>query len=161
MKMLNRMLKDAKNTEYKDRIYYAMADVAMENKNETDGVKYLRKSVASSTNNNRQKVKSSLDVANILFKNSDYVLSQAYFDTAVMTMDRTYPGYDSLLNISVMLTDLVSNLTCVLPPWTRCNATPSSTRLLKTTRLSRNALRSRERLRRSWRSTAATRSQNR
>ncbi|MBR4837404.1 MAG: tetratricopeptide repeat protein [Bacteroidales bacterium] len=111
MKMLNRMLKDVKNAEYKDRIYYAMADVAMENKNESDGVKYLRKSVASSTNNNRQKVKSSLDVANILFKNSDYVLSQAYFDTAVMTMDRTYPGYDSLLNISVMLTDLVSNLT--------------------------------------------------
>ncbi|MBR6437853.1 MAG: tetratricopeptide repeat protein [Bacteroidales bacterium] len=111
MRMLKRMLKDVKNTEYKDRIYYAMADVALDNNNEKDGVKYLRKSVATSTNNNMQKIKSSLDVANILFDNSDYILSQAYFDTAVMTMDRNYPGYDSLLNLSVMLTDLVSNLT--------------------------------------------------
>ena len=111
MKMLNKMLKDTKNTDYKDRIYYAMADVALDNKNQKDGVKYLRKSVAASTSNNLQKIKSSLEAANILFSNSDYILSQAYFDTAVMTMNRDYPGYDSLLNLSVMLTDLVSNLT--------------------------------------------------
>ena len=113
MRMLKRMLKDVKNTDFKDRIYYAMADVALENNNETDGVKYLRKSVASSTNNNMQKIKSSLDAADILFSNNEYVLSQAYFDTAVMTMDRNYPGYDSLLNLSVMLTDLVSDLTVI------------------------------------------------
>jgi Predicted N-acetylglucosaminyl transferase len=111
MKMLNKMLKDNKNTDFKDRIYYAMADVALDNNNEKAGVNYLRKSVAASTTNNIQKIKSSLDVADILFANNDYVLSQAYFDTAVMTMDRSYPGYDSLLNLSVMLTDLVSNLT--------------------------------------------------
>lgn len=111
MKMLNNMLKDSKNTDFKDRIYYAMAGVALENQNVDDGVKYLRRSVATSTTNNMQKIKSSLDCANILFGNNDYILSQAYFDTAVMTMDRTYLGYDSLLNLSVMLTDLVSNLT--------------------------------------------------
>jgi len=111
MKMLNNMLKDSKNTDFKDRIYYAMAGVALENQNVDDGVKYLRRSVATSTTNNMQKIKSSLDCANILFGNNDYILSQAYFDTAVITMDRTYPGYDSLLNLSVMLTDLVSNLT--------------------------------------------------
>ena len=113
MKMLKKMLKDVKNTDFKDRIYYAMADVALENNNETDGVKYLRKSVASSTTNNMQKIKSSLDAADILFSNNEYILSQAYFDTAVMTMDRNYPGYDSLLNLSVMLTDLVSDLTVI------------------------------------------------
>lgn len=111
MKMLNNMLKGSKNTDFKDRIYYAMAGVALENQNVDDGVKYLRRSVATSTTNNMQKIKSSLDCANILFGNNDYILSQAYFDTAVMTMDRTYLGYDSLLNLSVMLTDLVSNLT--------------------------------------------------
>ena len=111
MKMLNKMLKDYKNNDYKDRIYYAMADVALDNSNKPDGIKYLRKSVAVSRNNDLQKIKSSLDAATLLFGNSDYVLSQAYYDTAVMTMDRTYPGYDSLLNLSVMLTDLVGNLT--------------------------------------------------
>ena len=111
MKMLRKMLKDNKNTDYKDRIYYAMAEVALEKNNEKDGIKYLRESVANSKTNNIQKVKSSLDVASLLFNNNDYVLSQAYYDTAVMTMNRNYPGYDSLLNLSVMLNDLVGNLT--------------------------------------------------
>lgn len=110
MKMLRKMLKDSKNVDFKDRIYYTMAGVALDRDNETDAVKYLRKSVATSTTNNNQKIRSSLDVADILFGNSEYVLSQAYFDTAVMSMDRSYPGYDSLLNMSVMLTDLVGNL---------------------------------------------------
>ena len=111
MKMFWKMLKDSKNTEYKDRIFYAMSDIALKKNNEELGIKYLRKSVATSTTNNRQKVKSSLKVASMLFDNKDYVLSQAYYDTVVMTMDRTYPEYDSLLNLSVMLSDLVDNLT--------------------------------------------------
>ena len=111
MKMFWKMLKDTKNTEYKDRIYYAMSDVALRENNEPLGIKYLRNSVATSRNNNRQKVKSSLKAATMLFNNRDYVLSQAYYDTVVMTMDRTYPEYDSLLNLSVILTDLVESLT--------------------------------------------------
>ncbi len=111
MKMFWKMLDDVKNIEYKDRIYFAMSDVALRNSNEDLGIKYLRSSVASSKTNPRQKVKSSLKVATMLFDNKDYMLSQAYYDTVVMTMDRTYPEYDSLLNLSVMLSDLVANLT--------------------------------------------------
>ena len=110
MKMFWKMLNDSKNTEYKDRIFFAMSDIALRENNEPLGIKYLRNSVATSKNNPRQKVKSSLKVATMLFDNKEYVLSQAYYDTVVMTMDRTYPEYDSLLNLSVMLTDLVDNL---------------------------------------------------
>ena len=111
MKMFWKMLDDVKNVEYKDRIYFAMSDVALRNSNEDLGIQYLRSSVANSKTNPRQKVKSSLKVAGMLFDNKDYILSQAYYDTVVMTMDRTYPEYDSLLNLSVMLSDLVANLT--------------------------------------------------
>ena len=111
MKMFWKMLDDTKNKEYKDRIFYAMSDVAIRENNEELGIKYLRNSVATSKTNDRQKVKSSLKAASMLFDNKDYVLSQAYYDTVVMTMDRTYPEYDSLLNLSVMLSDLVANLT--------------------------------------------------
>lgn len=111
MKMFWKMLDDVKNVEYKDRIFYAMSDVAFREANEDLGIKYLRYSVATSRTNDRQKVKSALKAANMLFDNKDYVLSQAYYDTVVMTMDATYPEYDSLLNLSVMLSDLVANLT--------------------------------------------------
>lgn len=111
LKMLRKMLKDTKNTNYKDRIYYAMSDVVLREGDRQAGIDYLRKSVAASSTNVNQKIKSSMEVADMLFSDGEYVLSQAYFDTAVMSMDRTYPGYDSLLNLSVMLSDLVGNLT--------------------------------------------------
>lgn len=111
LKMLRKMLKDTKNTNYKDRIYYAMSDVVLREGDRQAGIDYLRKSVAASRTNVNQKIKSSMEVADMLFSDGEYVLSQAYFDTAVMSMDRTYQGYDSLLNLSVMLSDLVGNLT--------------------------------------------------
>ena len=111
MKMFWKMLDDVKNIEYKDRIYYSMSDIALQHDNEPLSIQYLKKSVATSRTNDRQKVKSSLKLAGMLFENSDYILSQAYYDTVVMTMDRTYPEYDSLLNLSVILGDLVANLT--------------------------------------------------
>lgn len=111
MKMFWKMLDDTKNVDYKDRIFYAMSEVALKRNYEDLGIKYLRNSVATSKANDKQKVMSSLKVASMLFDNKDYILSQAYYDTVVMTMDRSYPEYDSLLNLSVMLSDLVENLT--------------------------------------------------
>ena len=110
MKMFRKMLNDANNIEYHDRIYFAMYEVALKNNNEPFAIECLKKSVASSRDNNNQKIKSSLTAATMLFDNSDYVLSQAYYDTAVMSMDRTYEGYDSLLNLTVVLSELVENL---------------------------------------------------
>lgn len=111
MKMFWKMLDDNKNSDYKDRIYYAMADIAIRESNESLGIEYLKKSVATSSNNKKQKVMSSLKVATMLFNNKEYITSQAYYDTVVMSIDRTYPEYDSLLNLSVVLGDLVANLT--------------------------------------------------
>ena len=111
MKMFWKMLDDYKNADYKDRIYYAMSEIAIRENNEPLGIEYLKRSVSTSTNNNKQKVMSSLKVATLSFNNKEYVTSQAYYDTVMMSIDRTYPEYDSLLNLSVVLGDLVANLT--------------------------------------------------
>lgn len=111
MKMFWKMLDDNKNADYKDRIYYAMSDLAIREDNEPLGIEYLKKSVAASRNNEKQRVMSALKVATLLFDNKDYVLSQAYYDTVVMTINNEHPQYDSILNLSVVLGDLVANLT--------------------------------------------------
>lgn len=111
MKMFWKMLDDNKNDDYKDRIFYAMSEVAIREDNEPLGIEYLKRSVAESGNNNKQRVMSSLKVATMLFDNKEYITAQAYYDTVVMTMDRTYPEYDSILNLSVVLGDLVYSLT--------------------------------------------------
>lgn len=112
-KMLNRMLDDLKNDEYHDRIYYAMAELAMREGDVDKAIGYYRESVAAATSNRTQRANSALKVATILFDRNDYELSQAYYDTAVSSMEKTIPGYDSLYNISQTLNDLVRNLNVV------------------------------------------------
>ena len=106
-KMMNKMLRDSNNEDYRDRIYYAMAELALREGDETKAVRYLRKSVAAYKDNQIQRMMSSLKVATILFEDSEYELAQAYYDTAVTSMDRTYEGYDSIMNISQTLNELV------------------------------------------------------
>ncbi len=106
-KMMNKMLRDPNNEDYRDRIYYAMAELALREGDESKAINYLRKSVAAYKDNQLQRMYSSLKVASMFFERSDYELAQAYYDTAVTSMNREYEGYDSIMNISHTLNELV------------------------------------------------------
>ena len=113
-KMLNKMLDDTKNEEYVDRIYYAMAELAIREGDINKAIGYYRESVATATTNQSQRATSALKVATIFFDRNDYELSQAYYDTAVSAMSReTFEGYDSIYNISTTLNELVLNLNVI------------------------------------------------
>ncbi|MBU1369702.1 MAG: tetratricopeptide repeat protein [Bacteroidetes bacterium] len=113
VKLLNKMLRDEKNEEYRDRIYYALAEIALKENDEPAAIDFLKKSVSVSTTNKSQQATSSLMVAGILFENNEYVPSQAYYDTAVSALPLEYPGYDSINNRASVLQDLVQNLVIV------------------------------------------------
>ena len=106
-KMMNKMLRDPNNEDYRDRIYYAMAELALREGDESKAIKYLCKSVAAYKDNQIQRMYSSLKVASMFFDRSDYENAQAYYDTAVTSMSRDYEGYDSIMNISQTLNELV------------------------------------------------------
>ncbi len=106
-KMMNKMLRDSNNEDYLDRIYYAMAELALREGDQNKAINYLRKSVAAFKDNQIQRVQSSLKVATMYFDASQYELAQAYYDTAVTSMNREYEGYDSIMNISQTLNELV------------------------------------------------------
>ena len=55
-KQLNKMLKDDKNKEYRDQIYYALAGVANKEGDEPAEVEFLKQSVLASSGNNGQKI---------------------------------------------------------------------------------------------------------
>ena len=113
-RMLNRMLNESKNEEYVDRIYFAMAELAMREGDVDKAIGYYRASVANARTNQNQRAVSSLKVATILFDRNNYELSQAYYDTAVRAMTKeTYPEYDSVANISQTLNVLVTNLAVI------------------------------------------------
>lgn len=107
-KILNKMLKEARNKEFQDQIYYALADVAKKDGNDTLAINYLRKSVMYSVKNQIQKTKSSLEVADMFFERSNYIYAQAYYDTAVSSLTNDYPDYEAISQKASVLTDLVT-----------------------------------------------------
>ena len=106
-KMMNKMLRDSNNEDYRDRIYYAMAELALREGDEPKALDYLRKSVSAFKDNKIQRAQSSLKAATIFFEKNQYELAQAYYDTAVTSMERNQEGYDSISNISQTLNELV------------------------------------------------------
>jgi tetratricopeptide (TPR) repeat protein len=110
IKYLTRMLRDDKNKDFQDQIYFALAEVAFKDHDDTLGVHYLRLSVARSVSNNHQKSTSALMLADIYFQIPEYELSQAYYDTAVSYLPEDYPNYAEIKNKADKLSDLVANL---------------------------------------------------
>jgi len=112
-KQLKRMLKDTKNKEYNDQVYYALSELAALDQNDTLVMHYLKLSVASSTKNNYQKSSSSLQLADMFFKRQNYEMAAAYYDTTLQTLPLEHPDYAAINNKTLILTELVKNLRIV------------------------------------------------
>ncbi len=112
-KMLTKMVKDGKNAEFLDQIYYALADIAFKESDEPLGIEYLQKSAAASVSNNKQKALSYLRLGEIFYKKPNYVSSQAYYDSCLTVLPEDYDRYESIYNRSKALNALVENIMIV------------------------------------------------
>lgn len=108
-KLLNKMLRDSKNREYKDQIYFALGNIASEEGDREQAIEYYRLSVATSVQNQYQKGFSALTLAEIYYEEPDYLSSAAYYDSAVSFLNKEYPGYSGLITLSTSLSGLVYN----------------------------------------------------
>lgn len=113
MNILEKLLKDRKNDDFHDVIYFTLAEVALIEPDEPAAIEYLTKSVETSVNNNTQKAVSALNLANILFKNLNYTLAQRYYDTTITFLPKDYPNYNEIKSKTELLTKLVTNLNVV------------------------------------------------
>ena len=78
---LLKMLKDDKNIEFFDQIYYALAEIEFKNKNYELGKKQLQKSISLSVSNLPQKIKSMKRMGDLYFDKSQYIKSYHYYDS--------------------------------------------------------------------------------
>jgi TolA-binding protein len=113
LKELNKMLKESKNEDYKDQIYYALAEIARIDEDDADREFYLAKSVAAYTTNDYQRTYSSITLADIYFNEEEYVGAQAYYDTALMSLPKDYPKSEEVIKKASVLRDLVDNLNMI------------------------------------------------
>lgn len=115
-KQLLRMVKDDKNIEYLDQIYYALAQIEEKEKNifgPNGAMEYLRLSVRNSTVNAKQKAIAYLKLADISFEAEEYKAAQAYYDSTMTVLPKDFPNYEAIASKKKNLTGLVQNLNTI------------------------------------------------
>lgn len=108
------MLEDDKNEAYRDQIYYALAQIELEELNRELGMDYLRDALAEDSGNRRPRMKSFLALADLHLEDRDYELAQAYYDSTLANMDEDHPRYAEVRNNARSLTELVEQLTVIV-----------------------------------------------
>lgn len=106
-KELLKMLRDAKNAQFKDQIYYALADIELQNSNKPKAIDYLTKSAFYSTSNTRQKGMAYEKLGNMSFTDRNYVSAQKYYDSCATAIDDKYPNAEGIRSKAEKLADLV------------------------------------------------------
>ena len=112
-RQLKKMLRDNKNVDFQDQIYYALGNIEMKEGNKADGINYFKESVKTSTKNNDQKALSCLTLANLFYADKNYVPSQTYYDSTLLYIDPNYPTITDIKAKASSLTRLVQNLNAI------------------------------------------------
>lgn len=98
------LLKDDKNTDYNDQVYYQIAESLMADGDYEKAKKYYLLSIQKSEKNPYQKGLSYLKMADLNFKQlHNYLDAKLYYDSAVSTLPKSYPGYDAILKKNLNL----------------------------------------------------------
>jgi tetratricopeptide (TPR) repeat protein len=112
-KELEKMLRDSKNIDFHDQIYYALGNMAMREGKEEEAVEYYHKSATAISQNQNQRGRSFLALANYYFAKPDFIRSGMYFDSTVYFLDPSFPDYKEIEEKSKNLNALVSQLNII------------------------------------------------
>jgi tetratricopeptide (TPR) repeat protein len=110
-KHLSSLLKDSKNKEFKDKIYFEMAEFELKQNNVDKAIEHFQSSVASSTSNPRQKGHSYLRLGEVYYDSlSKYELAQAYYDSAVQSLPSDFENIESIKIRNKVLANFVTQI---------------------------------------------------
>ena len=104
---INKMLKDDKNNEYKDQIYFALAEIALKEGEKELGIDHLLNATANNSGNDQQQSIAHLTLAEIYFNDASYLSAQVHYDTAITFLSENHPDYEALSKKRESLNELV------------------------------------------------------
>jgi len=107
---LEKMLKDDKNIEYQDVIYYGLAELSVRENKTEEAIPLYKKSVSKSVTNNAQKAISSLQLGKVFYERQQYRMAQSYYDTTITFLEINHPSYKPALQKQSTLSILINNL---------------------------------------------------
>ena len=110
---LVKMLRPTKYIDNRDQIYYALAEIALKEKDVPLATDNLHKSVKASTTNKVQKAISFLTLGDIAFDEQKYRPAKNYYDSAVIALPKKYRGRDSIVEKKDHLDKLIHDLNVI------------------------------------------------
>ena len=110
-KYFHKLLKDKKHKDFKDKIYYEIANFEYKNEHIKEALENYALSVQNSTSNQRQKGLSYLSMGRIYYEDiKEFELSQAYYDSTIQVLPKDHEGYESIRKRKEALDRFVENL---------------------------------------------------
>ncbi|NTE02158.1 gliding motility protein [Agrobacterium tumefaciens] len=108
------LLKDDKNFDYTDQIYYQVGELFSKEGKFTKAEENYLKSIQKSTKNQTQKALSYLRVADLNFKEfKNYIKAKLYYDSTVTILPKNFIDYDNIVKKANNLQYLTDRFTII------------------------------------------------
>jgi tetratricopeptide (TPR) repeat protein len=107
---LQGMLKDNRNREFRDQIYYALGQFSMRQNNQSQAITYYNQSLENYRGNRSQKGVTFLRLSEIHFNNNNYLKAADLYDSTMIYISPEYPQYQAAGSRNTVLKDLAVNL---------------------------------------------------
>lgn len=96
-KYFRKLLKDRKNEDFKDKIYYELAGFEVRNGNLLLGIEHYNSSIRTSTQNNRQKAHSYWELGKIYYDSiGNYRKAKLYYDSTMSVLPKDELEYEAI-----------------------------------------------------------------
>ncbi|MEK6479104.1 methyltransferase [Catalinimonas sp. 4WD22] len=113
-KYFKKLLKDKKNLEYQDKIYYEMASFEQKQGNLEEAMQFYNESIQASINNNRQKAYAYLALGRIYYGDKkDYQQAKLYYDSTMTVLPQDEEEYEQIAERQEVLDNFVKQLTTI------------------------------------------------
>lgn len=113
-KYFEQLLKDGKNIEFRDKIYYEMAEFEMKQDNIDEAIPYYKSSIQESVNNPRQKSFAYHKLGILYFdKMKEYPLAKAYYDSATSIMPQDEEIYPQVAARQAVLAEFIEQINTI------------------------------------------------
>lgn len=107
------LAKDEKYIEFRDQIYFAVANIELQAGNKESGVMYLERAASYPPSNTTQKGKTFLRLADVYFEDKEYISAQKYYDSTLSELNSENPNYPIIEEKNQSLTRLVGYINTI------------------------------------------------
>ncbi len=108
--VLRDMLRDDKNIDYFDQIYYELGNLEIADKNDRGAIAEYTNALRSKSSDLAIKSNAYLALADLYFRYQDYENAQLYYDSAARTIDKSNPNFELVQEKNLVLNELIKHL---------------------------------------------------